>query len=122
MIVLGMESSQTSVAHSLAQEADQLVMLESDFLSPHFSKKPDPSTITLGRDPFEVGGEHADTWLEAATPEDLQRLVDELPWIPRDVDRELLAKARQTVARELSPDQLRALRDGFMTRIRQQNA
>jgi len=117
MIVLGMESGQTKVARSLANEADHVHMLEADFLAPHFSKRPDPSTLTYGSDPRDVGAEYANNWLNAATAEDVQRLRSEFPWIPREVDRELLAEGRRTVARELSPNQLRSLRDAFKERI-----
>lgn len=119
MIVLGMESGQTNVSRSLANEADHVQMLEVEFLAPHFSERPDPSTFTYGSDPRDVGAGYASDWLSAATPADVQRLCSEFPWIPRELDRELLAEGRRTVARELSSDQLRLLRDAFKEGIQQ---
>lgn len=120
VVLVGIEAANTYISQSLIREADDVHVLDSKFLSPHIQLAAQvPTPEQLGRDPRQVGTEYASRWLSQATPDEIAACVAGFPRIPHEMDRELLAWGRRNVARELSHEQMRELREGVREALRQ---
>jgi hypothetical protein len=113
MIIAGIPHAKSRISSTLADEADDVVMLESAFLSAHFQLRPELSPTETPQDPYEVGQRFGKEWVVRAEPDEKALLVQGFPPIPRELDAELLAQGRRFVAKLLTRDRLRVLRNGF---------
>jgi len=137
VVVLGIPTTQQgNQAISLIQEADEHLVLETAFWSPHFSKLeaglatpeagpvrpvfqeveavPPETKSSKGEMATRLGEQFADAWASRVAPEELLRLLYYAPRIPRELDVQLIIEAEQTLGslRE-SQDLKKDLRAGF---------
>jgi hypothetical protein len=142
VIVIGIPTSQPNQAQTLIHEADEHIMLDTPFWSPHFllvtppppalapAVQPTPATVPppavaqthviTSKDAFQAGMEVALAWSRQATPNEIRSLLDQAPRIPMQLDSELLRKAEQTLGSLRDRQDLRKpLRAGFWRGIRQ---
>ena len=122
VVLLGIASasSEPNQARSLVQEADDVIQLTRAQITPWIDLRDSSAQTTAevsgpsidsGTGYREVGREFARTWAESHSMEVSQTLLDR-PRIPREVDRELLAYAKER-GRFLTEDEKRSLRNGF---------
>lgn len=137
VVVLGIPTTQQgNQAASLIREADEHLVLETAFWSPHFFKveaglaTPRPKPVqpvregdqaipperrsSRGEMAMRLGEQFADAWTSRVTHDELLKLLDYAPRIPRELDVQLIVEAEQTLGslRE-SQDLKKDLRAGF---------
>ena len=88
-------------ARSLIREADEHRVLEAKFWEPYFSKREEPETILAPEaditSPSDIGAAFAEAWASAATPEDLQKLLEGAPVIPVELDVQLILEGEKVL-------------------------
>jgi NYN domain len=108
-------------AMSLIRESDEHIVLDAPFLSHFFSSRavhpqiPLPLQTPVGQEAARLAGESfATEWAKRATADEIQRLLDQAPILPNQLDRELLATAEETLGSLQEQKSLRRdLRAGF---------
>jgi hypothetical protein len=122
VILMGVSSAkpgQRNQSELLRSEADELIELDKDFLLPHFSRaelEAGPAEKIVNPQWAEyVGTEFGDSWARRASGEELQRLMQERPKIPRSLDVKLLMFAESRLGISLLDEQVlkKAIRRGF---------
>ena len=119
VILIGVEPlNEQNLSPTLAMEADDVLVLSSDFLQPHFREREVGSPIvepTGSRDPRELGRVFARSWMERAGSVERNEIRERRPrTIPSEVDRVLLLYGVNTLGvLRLDDDSRRELRRGF---------
>ena len=102
--LLGIPVGRQNQAPTLVREADEHIVLPKEFWSPHFQKKEEPAAKTsadtpAGTDENEIVGEagtaFANEWADAAQPEEVLDLITQKPWLPKQLDVQLIRKAEE---------------------------
>ena len=142
VIVVGIPGLRNNQAETLIREADEHVMLEKEFLSPHFSQVvipaapktviqlPDslvvnkvPATIALSiariDTPQKLGSEFATTWAGRATVEEREELLRQCPRIPVPLDFQLISEAEKSLGSLREKKDIKSsIRKGFWETIK----
>lgn len=122
VVVVGISTvGMANQAKSLIREADEHLVLETDFLSPFFSLRAAPPQIVLplqsprdGEAARVTGQSFATEWARRATPDEIRRLLDQAPILPNPLDTQLLLAAEETLGSLKEQKGLRRdLRAGF---------
>ena len=120
---------QNNQARSLVQEADGLVVLTQDQVKPWFTLRtgrPFPRTSVPPRaiastDFEQIGMQFGETWAHS-NPAEVPNTIRSRPSIPREVDRELLARGSAETGGDLTDSQRRSLRTGFWAALQTNKA
>ena len=122
VVLLGITAlpGQHNQARSLVQEADGLVMLTRDQMEQWFTLRPTrsspgtgvPRTLGASTDLEQTGRQFGEAWAQS-NPAEVPKTIKSEPRIPREVDRELLARGSAETGGDLTDSQRRSLRDGF---------
>jgi hypothetical protein len=138
VIVVGIPGLRNNQAETLIREADEHVMLEKEFLSPHLSRVvipaapktliqlPDslvvnrePTTIARVDSPQKLGSEFATTWAGRATVEEREELLRQCPRIPVPLDFQLISEAEKTLGSLREKKDIKSsIRRGFWETIK----
>lgn len=105
----------------MIRESDEHVVLEAAFLSPFFSLRAASPQIAWPLQSPSAGGparlagqSFAAEWARRATPEEIQRLLDQAPILPNPLDTQLLLAAEEILGPLHEQKSLRRdLRAGF---------
>ena len=135
VVLLGIRSREGNQSDSLVREVDENLILEGDFLEGFFSPilpetpstEPEPvvpatdpqATVVLTEESVSaIGKAYADSWADAARPDEVQQLVKSFPVIPKAIDAPLLREAERQLGslREHEPLR-RTIRGAFQQRL-----
>lgn len=123
VVVIGLAKTggkSTSQSRELVREADEHIILDSDFLADFFSTPevaPDSGTSQAGgvgqAEVVSTGENLGRQWAEQATPSEVQAILGQSS-LPKEIDAQLLKEASRTLGLARIPDDLvRHLRVGF---------
>ncbi|MHB0980005.1 MAG: NYN domain-containing protein [Thermoleophilia bacterium] len=119
VILVGIDSPVgQNLSPTLAMEADDVVILDRDFVAPHFRRR-EPQMVAVvepsdPQDPVGLGRAYAVAHLEQIGQEGRAALLASKPVIPPDVDRLLLSLARNTLrVAEVGDEFRKGMRRGF---------
>ncbi|MEX2212419.1 MAG: NYN domain-containing protein [Gaiellaceae bacterium] len=122
--LIGVEPlDEQNLSPTLAMEADEVLVLDRDFVSPHIRERAPDVVPTLEpadpRDPEALGRAFAAAHMEREGPGVRQVLLDRRPrTIPPDVDRLLLVYASRSLGvGRVDDDVRREIRRGFWTGV-----
>lgn len=114
-------------APTLIREADEHIVFQADFFQPYFSRAEAPEVLldeetVIGlKDPPEIGRAFAFAWAGRATADEIDKLLDQSPVIPRELDVQLIIEAERSLGSLRERDDVkRQLRAGFWAAIREQ--
>lgn len=122
VVVVGLgrtNSSSTSQSRDLIREADEHIVLDSDFLKKFFTLPSAAKDITEveGGDVTRVGKELGAQWANQATQSEIQAILDQNS-LPREIDAQLLKDASRSLDVSRIPDDLvRDLRAAFTSSV-----
>jgi uncharacterized LabA/DUF88 family protein len=123
VVLLGVPSNQDEQSAALIREADEHVILSEEHWQGHFTARSadDPAArFNATREAAEAAGlAYAEALVREGSEEDLDRLLEGEPNIPKDLDVALLVDAEKTVGPLRERQDLKwALRDGFWAGIK----
>lgn len=119
VILLGVEPlNEQNLSPTLAMEADDVLVLNREFIQPHFHQSEIEKVIVAPTnvfDPRELGKGFAQSWSERIALTERNEVINRRPRaIPTDVDRVLLLYGVKALGvLRLDDDQRRELRKGF---------
>lgn len=119
VILLGVEPlNEQNLSPTLAMEADDVLVLDREFVQPHFRQTTaEPAVLapTDVHDPRELGKTFARSWAERAAPAEVADLLERRPrTIPPDIDRVLLLYGVKSLGvLRLDDESRRELRKGY---------
>ncbi len=141
VVVIGVPTAQPNQAATLIQEADEHIMLDLAFWSPHFSlvapaptptpapapattaapiPTPAPTRVITSANPIYAGMEFALAWARQVTGDEIRGLLGQAPRIPVPLDAQLIREAEAIMGPLWDRQDLkRMLRKGFWRGIRQ---
>lgn len=119
VILVGVEPlNEQNLSPTLAMEADDVLVLDREFIQPHFRQSAGEAlSVAPGdiHDPRELGRTFARSWAERTTPAERGALLERHPRsIPPDIDRILLSYGVNALGiPRLDDEPRRELRKGF---------
>jgi uncharacterized LabA/DUF88 family protein len=124
VVLVGVEPlNEQNLSPTLAMESDDVLMLDRDFVAPHFRRR-DPELVVAvepenRQDPGGLGRAFALAWSEEVAEADFDALVNDIARsVPPEVDRQLLAYgARAMGVGRLEDEPKRELRRAFRAGI-----
>jgi hypothetical protein len=119
VILIGIEPrpGDRNQSPDLVREADDLLILTSHDLKQYLQRRspivPVQSPVS-GANPTEVGRRFAQEWAAKVSPEVVERVRARRPFIPADIDHDLLTEAQSVLGRlDQRPEERQSLRSGF---------
>lgn len=119
VVLAGIDSpTGRNLSPALAMEADDVIMLDRDFVAPHVRQRESQSASAIqlagSGDPVELGRTFGVAHLEQIGDKGRDALLKNKPLIPPDLDRQLLAWARDTLeVPEIDDESRKEMRRGF---------
>jgi len=112
--------NEQNLSPTLAMEADEVVVLGKDFISPHIRLIPEAADLVdagaapVAADPLRLGRELAAAWKARVPADQVTELRRNRPRIPPELDRELLDSAASSLGhRHIDDDDRKKIRRGF---------
>jgi uncharacterized LabA/DUF88 family protein len=100
VVLLGVPGSHSNQSAALIREADEHVVLPKEHWEEHFTRQRQEALPTKGTptpaDAQTAGRAFARAWAEKASSEDLDKLLNEKPRIPTELDAALLLDCHQS--------------------------